>query len=157
GLAKTRLTATTSGEWAARVAHALLLDTVERLSRIEAVRILAFSPRAAGDFFATVARGRFSLAPQTEGDLGQRMVDFIASQFHAGAESVVIVGADSPTLPVAFVEQAFRELEHVDAVIGPAIDSGYYLIGCARRLPPVFDGIGWGTSRVLSDTLKRLA
>jgi rSAM/selenodomain-associated transferase 1 len=157
GLVKTRLAANVSGEWATCVAHAFLLDTVERLSGIEAHRILVFAPPPARAFFAQVTKGRFTLIPQTEGDLGKRMAAFIAEQLHDGVDSVVVVGADTPTLPTAFVERAFRELAEADVVIGPAKDGGYYLIGCARRLPPIFDGIDWGTSRVFSATLKRLA
>jgi glycosyltransferase A (GT-A) superfamily protein (DUF2064 family) len=41
-------------------------------------------------------------------------------------------------------------------VLGPATDGGYYLIGCARGVPPVFDGVGWGGPRVLAETVARL-
>ena len=41
-------------------------------------------------------------------------------------------------------------------VLGPAHDGGYYLIGCGRRLPPVFEEISWGSSRVLAETVERL-
>ena len=42
-------------------------------------------------------------------------------------------------------------------VLGPALDGGYYLIGCGRRLPPVFEGVRWSTNHVLADTVARLA
>src|SRR5205807_4997142 len=58
--------------------------------------------------------------------------------------------------PVEYVERAFAELEHADVVLGPATDGGYYLLGCNRRLPPLFDGVGWGGARVLAETLARL-
>jgi glycosyltransferase A (GT-A) superfamily protein (DUF2064 family) len=41
-------------------------------------------------------------------------------------------------------------------VMGPSTDGGYYLIGCARRVPPLFEGIAWSTSRVLADTMAAL-
>jgi uncharacterized protein len=153
---KTRLAAETSADWAAEVASALLLDTMERLARIDAVRILAYTPTSAQTYFAQIAGDRFRVLPQADGDLGQRMTSFLAGQLEAGVTAAVVVGADSPTLPLRFILQAFQELESADAVIGPTTDGGYYLIGCARRLPPLFEGIAWSTSRVLADTVAAL-
>src|SRR5262249_49411821 len=78
-------------------------------------------------------------------------------QFGAGAASVVVVGTDSPTLPVEHVEQAFVELEDADVVLGPAFDGGYYLVSCGPRRPPIFEGMAWSTDRVLADTVAALA
>ena len=68
-----------------------------------------------------------------------------------------MLGTDSQTVPRAFVEQAFAALAGADVVLGPATDGGYYLIGCARQVPPVFEGVAWGSSRVLAETVGRLA
>ena len=99
------------------------------------------------------------------------MAVFVADQFQASAKAVVLVGTDSPTLPLRFVVQAFQELEKADVVIGPSTDGGYYLIGCTpltalsppggaegrvRELPPVFEGVTWSTSAVLSKTVAAL-
>jgi rSAM/selenodomain-associated transferase 1 len=157
GRVKTRLVAGSSPEWAAAVARAFLEDLVERLSQVAARRVLAFAPPEGEPFFSALVQGRFSLTPQADGDLGRRMAAFFAEQFRSGAGAVVLVGADSPTLPTAFVEQAFTELEHADVVLGPATDGGYYLVGCAGRLPPIFDGPAWGSRRVLAETIDRLA
>jgi rSAM/selenodomain-associated transferase 1 len=152
-------------DWAARVAAAFLLDTVERLARIDAVRVLAFTPWNAHDYFAAISQGRFHLTSQTDGDLGQRMAAFFVEQFRAGGTAAVLVGNDSPTLPLPFIKQAFDELESADVVIGPSTDGGYYLIGCARRatqslprrlVPSLFERIRWSTSMVLADTMAIL-
>jgi rSAM/selenodomain-associated transferase 1 len=156
GQVKTRLASETSAEWAARVASALLLDTVERLARIEAVRVLAFTPPTTERYFANIAKGRFRLTPQGEGELGQRMATFFFEQFQADAATVVLLGTDSPTLPIPFIVQAFEELEGADIVIGPATDGGYYLIGLARSMPDLFQHISWSTSLVLADTIAVL-
>jgi rSAM/selenodomain-associated transferase 1 len=153
GQVKTRLAAQTSAEWAARVAEAFLLDTLERLAPIDAGRVLAFTPASAHGYFAEVCRDRFRITQQTDGDLGRRMAAFFTQQLQTGAAAVVLVGTDSPTLPVSFILQAFQELERSDVVIGPSTDGGYYLIGCARPLPSLFEGIRWSTSLVLADTI----
>src|SRR5262245_23401301 len=151
GEVKTRLAAATSPDFAARVADAFLRDTVHRLAALDVPLILVYTPDDAEFFFADLAKGRFPLAPQGGGDLGHRLSRFVEARFRAGATALVLVGADSPTLPVAFVDQAFRELERCDVVLGPAADGGYYLIGCSRFHPWLFDGITWGTSAVLGE------
>jgi len=157
GQVKTRLAADTSPEWAAAVASAFLLDTLDRLAAIDARRVLAYAPDGAGDFFAEPAAGRFVLVAQGAGDLGRRMANFFGNQFRSGMEAVVLLGTDSPSLPLACVEQAFRELERADLVLGPATDGGYYLVGCARRLPPIFEGVVWSSPHVLAQTVDRLS
>jgi rSAM/selenodomain-associated transferase 1 len=154
GAAKTRLRVGPEG--GARVARAFLLDALTRFSVIDARRFVAFTPADAAEEFADMAAGRWTPVAQGDGDLGRRMATFIADRLAEGAEAVVLVGADSPTLPPAYVEQTFAELRTTDVVLGPATDGGYYLIGCGRRIPPVFDGVDWGTDRVLAQTVARL-
>jgi rSAM/selenodomain-associated transferase 1 len=118
--------------------------------------VLAFAPENAEPYFKNLVQERFHLAPQTNGDLGQRMNDFFNARFQERAEKVVLLGTDSPTVPLDFVDQAFQELEQADVVLGPATDGGYYLIGCSRRLPPIFEGISWSSPQVLCETISRL-
>jgi rSAM/selenodomain-associated transferase 1 len=153
---KTRLAAATSPEWAARVAEAFLLDQIERLTAVSARLVLAFAPASAEKAFANLVAGRFALVSQTTGDLGDRMANFFAAQLQAGAKRVVLLGTDSPTLPLVYVEQAFQGLANADVVLGPATDGGYYLIGSARRLPPLFEHVVWSSSRVLAQTIAQL-
>jgi rSAM/selenodomain-associated transferase 1 len=155
GEVKTRLATASSADWAARVAEAFLLDTLARLDGIDARRVLAFAPADAGPDFERLAGGRFRLWAQGEGDLGARMAAFFREQLSAGGP-VVLVGADSPTLPPEVVGEAFAALGTHDVVLGPAADGGYYLIGCAREVPQLFDGVAWGGGRVLLDTIARL-
>lgn len=97
-----------------------------------------------------------ALAAQGEGDLGARMAAAFAAELAAGGP-VVIVGTDSPSLPPRLVDAAFAALAEVPAVIGPASDGGYYLLGLRGAVPPVFEGIEWGTDTVLARTLAALA
>jgi rSAM/selenodomain-associated transferase 1 len=157
GTVKTRLSTAGDPDGSVRVARAFLLDSVQRLAAVAARRVLAFAPREREREFAAVVAGRFDLVPQEEGDLGQRLDAFVQQQVDAGARAVVMVGTDSPTLPVEHIERAFAELEQADVVLGPATDGGYYLIGCGAACPPIFDDIAWSTSRVLMDTVATLA
>jgi rSAM/selenodomain-associated transferase 1 len=155
GAVKTRLAAGDPAR-GVRVAQAFLLDALERLAAVDARRVLVFAPAEREAEFAAVVAGRFALVPQAAGDLGQRLAAFVEQELDSGAWAVVLVGADSPTLPVAHVDQAFAALEHADVVLGPATDGGYCLAGCGPRRPPLFESIPWGTDRVLAETIAAL-
>ncbi|MBI5116021.1 TIGR04283 family arsenosugar biosynthesis glycosyltransferase [Candidatus Poribacteria bacterium] len=92
--------------------------------------------------------------PQIGSGLGERMAGAFSEAFAEGAEKVVLVGTDCPGLNVSIAEEAFRALRHSDVVLGPASDGGYYLIGLKRVTPQLFDGISWGATEVLEQTLK---
>src|SRR5437773_5455309 len=172
GLVKTRLAAETSPQWAARVSAAFLTDSLDRLAGIDAHRILVYAPREAEEFFSGLARGRFTLMPQAEGDLGQRMAAFFfgagvpklefgnetnfRNEARGSAIKAVLVGLDSPTLPLSYIEEAFAKLEQADVILGPATDGGYYLLGCAGRVPPIFENITWSGPTVLEETVTLL-
>jgi uncharacterized protein len=159
GAVKTRLARETTPEWACTVAAAFLGDTLDRVAAIQAERYIAFAPASARPWFETAAQGRFELQPQVEGDLGQRMQAFFQAQTERGADGSVIIGTDSPTLPVEHIRAALEHFDlGADAVLGPATDGGYYLIGFGHLgAPPIFDGIAWGTAGVLAETARRLA
>lgn len=155
GKVKTRL-ARTLGESHAAMVHAFfVLALLERLKGLGERRLVVFDPPQAERAFQAVVKGPWQLAPQVEGDLGQRMERFLQEGLQA-AERVVLIGADSPDLPLGFIDEAFTALATHDVVLGPSADGGYYLIGIARRVPPVFQGIDWSTAEVWSQTTTRL-
>lgn len=65
--------------------------------------------------------------------------------------------SDSPTLPTAYLQEAFSRLADPqnDAVFGPCSDGGYYLVGARAVHPRLFENITWSTSSVLTDTLAQ--
>ncbi|MGE5232286.1 MAG: TIGR04282 family arsenosugar biosynthesis glycosyltransferase [Deltaproteobacteria bacterium] len=95
--------------------------------------------------------------PQPEGDLGARMLGAIARRCAAGAERVLVIGTDCPDLDARLLETAFARLGRADAVLGPAADGGYYLVGMKRPIPELFREIPWSTPATLSATLARAA
>lgn len=96
--------------------------------------------------------------PQGGGDLGRRM-----GRAFAWAEPgpMLILGADIPDVSRARVWAAFQALGTADAVIGPAEDGGYWLIGLkrvpSRRPPRLFEGVRWSTEQARADTEATLA
>ncbi|MCS6791313.1 MAG: TIGR04282 family arsenosugar biosynthesis glycosyltransferase [Oscillatoriaceae bacterium SKW80] len=90
--------------------------------------------------------------PQTEGDLGERMANAFSSAFRTSKQAILI-GTDCPGLDTAGISEAFEQLQQHELILGPAVDGGYYLIGLKRIIPELFQGICWGTSKVLQQTL----
>ena len=94
---------------------------------------------------------------QGDGDLGARMHRALLRAFAEGAAAAAILGADAPTLPQALVDDAFALLARgADAVVIPAHDGGYVLVGASHPVPALFDGVPRGTPLVL-DATRRLA
>lgn len=87
--------------------------------------------------------------------LNQRLDSVLADLLEQGFEQVIAINADSPTLPVGLLEQAFSHLDdpNVDVVFGPAEDGGYYLIGCKAHHPALVRNVTMSTPTVLQDSL----
>lgn len=95
--------------------------------------------------------------PQGGGTLGDRLPRAVDRAFSSGAESILLLGADSPTLPSSMLDHAIASLNQHDAVLGPCDDGGYYLLGLRRACPALFLDIDWGSSMVARQTRQRAA
>lgn len=104
-------------------------------------------------FADLAARFPVALARQPEGDLGARML----AAFEAADGPALVIGADCPALTPAHLRQAADVLRQVrDAVIIPAEDGGYVLIGSRRPQPALFGEMIWGADSVMTETRGRL-
>lgn len=155
GQTKTRLAESIGSELAAELALAMLEVSLARFAGLADRHVLAYSPPEAHREFESIAGPNWNLEPQSAGDLGQRMRAYFESALGAGAARVILLGSDSPTLPLARIQEAFVALESKDIVLGPSDDGGYYLIG-GRIVPPVFEGIPWSTPEVWRLTVAAL-
>lgn len=115
------------------------------------------APSAEHPFFKLCARKfRLTLHEQCAGDLGARMAHAFASTL-TGAPGALLIGADSPSLRPEDLRRAADALQQgADAVIGPALDGGYVLLGLRRHAPELFRDIEWGSSLVLRQTRANL-
>jgi hypothetical protein len=89
--------------------------------------------------------------------LGERLDNLLTDVLLRGAGRAVVMSSDSPTLPAAYLSQAFTQLSRSDVVIGPTDDGGYYLIGMKKPHPQLLRSVQMSTPQVLEDTLALAA
>jgi len=158
GYAKTRLIPVLGEQGAADLHAKLIHRTVDlavasKLAPVE-LWICGDTGLEFFDAFRDAVGGRIHL--QTGPDLGARMAHAL-EQALRDAAFAVLIGTDCPALDVAHLERACAALtEGADAVLGPAEDGGYVLIGLRRADSRVFEDIAWGTSEVLRQTRERI-
>lgn len=153
GQTKTRLTPPLTPENAALLYECFLKDTLSLMRQVPDTQpIIAFSPAAEKPYFTRLAPD-FELILQLGDDLGERLAHNSSEMLNAGYARVVLIGSDSPTLPVAYVNNALEMLSgSSDIVLGPSDDGGYYLIGLKQPAPRLFLDVRMSTPNVLTDT-----
>lgn len=153
GQVKTRLCPPLMAAEAADLYRESLCETVERLQQgrgYDVVICYAGQRSWFEDHFTNV-----SLMAQQGEHLGERMARALDTFLEHGYRKAVLVGSDSPDLPLANVEQAFTSLEEANLVLGPATDGGYYLVGEAVHHPELFVDIPWSSDQVFDVTLEK--
>lgn len=156
GRVKTRLIPPLTPRRAVRLSAALLRDTLNRVTTLPFTHYLACAPTVDDPFLMACAR-RYGAHPITQGsgNLGTRMQRVVRTLLGRHS-SVLVIGTDSPTMPLDYVERARASLKTVDVVFGPSEDGGYYLVGQRCFDPRLYDGIPWGSGAVLETTLAKL-
>jgi rSAM/selenodomain-associated transferase 1 len=157
GAVKTRLCPPLRAPEAADLARCFLLDAVDRVRSVAGTQpVMAYAPAEARAQFEDVAPG-FTLVPQRGRDLGERQHHLVEDVLALGLEAALVIGADSPTLPREYLDEAVGLVmaPDVDVVLGPTEDGGYYLIGLRAPIPALFENVPWSTPAVLARTLER--
>ena len=159
GASKTRLCPPLSPEGAAALYACFLADVIDRVREAAGlvaglVPGIAFTPADAAAHFAALAP-RFALVPQAGATLGERLDGVLSGALARGFGPVAAVNSDSPSLPAAYLAQAFAALDDpaVDVVLGPCDDGGYYLIGWRRPHPALVRDVAMSAPDTLAQTL----
>lgn len=159
--AKTRLAATLGAEPAAAVYQIMVEKQIRNLP-LEFAATVYFDPPDAGSAMRRwlsplrVAPTPLTFRVQPPGDLGVRIAYAFAAEFALGATAMIVMGGDCPALDTDVLRRAAAALTTHDAVLGPASDGGYYLLGLRAPAPRVFVDIDWSTPAVLEQTRARL-
>ena len=153
GQVKTRLATTISLESAAALYEAMLLDILDQhAAQRDCARALWFAPADARGWFERFAPAGWRILAQDGADLAARMAELF--RFHAdeGFDRIVLRGTDSPTLPLARIDEAFAALERAELTLCPDRDGGYNLIGLRGSCDGLF-ALELSHAGVLSQTL----
>jgi len=159
GRVKTRLARAASPEWAAAFYAAMAEDLLDRLcGGLGADVVVCFTPSSRGpEVRAWLGPERRFLAQRGKG-LGERMANAFADAFSRGYDRAVLTGSDIPGLAPGIVSEAFGALTPGRAVLGPALDGGYYLVGFhgGGFASEVFEESAWGGPGVYARAVERL-
>ncbi len=147
GRVKTRLTPPLSPEQAASLAAAALSDTLAAVAAVRGVRRVLLLDRPGLD-----PPEGFELKPQRGAGLDERL----ANAFTEIGEPALIVGMDTPQVSPRMLDDAVRELRRHDAVLGPALDGGYWAIGLRHPDPAALLGVPMSTAWTAAAQLVRL-
>lgn len=156
GQVKTRLHPFLDPESILRLYTCFLNDSIRKISGVKSADpFIGVYPSDSSGYFSRLQEFPVQVFVQDGKDLGERLSNAFQERFNEGYERVAVIGSDSPSLPIAVIEQALSSEK--DFTIGPSVDGGYYLIGMAGRKPVgVFEGVSWGSDKVLAQTLERV-
>jgi len=157
GQAKTRLIPALGADGAARLQRWLLQQTVAMalVADVGPVTLWCAGDPRHPDFQLCRAFGSVAVRQQPEGDLGVRMLAALRQSPTPGG--TLVIGTDCPAMTATHLRRAAQLMGDHDAVVQPAEDGGYVLIGMNLAAPEAFAGIEWGTERVMDQTRQRLA
>ena len=150
GRVKTRLAAALGSQRAAALYRHWIGQVFAHIQPLRGrVRVIGYFSGAEAHEFAQWEHLADQWWRQPEGDLGTRLAHGFARATDAGG-SIAAIGTDCLDLDVFLLAAAFAQLERHDAVFGPTLDGGYYLVGTSRLLPEFFNGIPWSTPHTLA-------
>lgn len=156
GFAKTRLIPALGPQRAAALARRMLMHTLAQVTAagIGPVEVCVTPSMRHPAWEEIELPAGVTLSNQGSGDLGARLAAAARRVLGAG-EAVVLLGTDCPQLGIDHLRVVARILEAADAVMIPAADGGYVLLGLSRFDPAMFTGITWSTDAVAAQTAHR--
>lgn len=162
GYAKTRLARVLGAEAAARLAARMLAETLREAmaAGIGPVELCCAPDETHPAFRQAVSEHPLALTQQGDGDLGARMQRAFLRALTTH-DRALLIGTDAPALDAMHLRTAAAALQSHAAVVTPAFDGGYALIGLSRAMPTPFDvlfsDMAWSTSNVMAHTRGRLS
>jgi rSAM/selenodomain-associated transferase 1 len=156
GQAKTRLIPRLGAAGAARLQRQLIERALERAQSVRGARVTLWTTADDADTHALAEAARATVRLQQGHDLGARMSNAFAETLD-GTRPMLLIGTDCPVQTGTDLETAIAALREAEAVIQPAEDGGYVLIGMKRFHPALFEQVAWGSATVLATTRARAA
>ncbi|WP_027357821.1 TIGR04282 family arsenosugar biosynthesis glycosyltransferase [Desulforegula conservatrix] len=160
GKVKTRLSSSLGHEQSCLIYQAMLSDLIDKFAfqKLFSCCFYIYPPEAATSFSAEYSLSVDNVLPQKGSDLGGRMFNSFMEQISLGFDQIACFGSDIPAISLDHIDSAFSALSSHDAVLGPAEDGGYYLIGLNKEslCESFFTGIAWSSPSVFSETVSKI-
>jgi rSAM/selenodomain-associated transferase 1 len=151
GQVKTRLAKDIGDELALAIYLQLLQHTLE-ITRDLSFRKFIYYADEVSDYDLWSVPG-YTKRKQNGTDLGERMLNSFKELFEQGFNRIIIIGSDCLQLQTENLQEAIALLESNVAVMGPASDGGYYLLGLTKLYPELFVNKPWSTDQVFAKTI----
>ncbi|WP_350559240.1 TIGR04282 family arsenosugar biosynthesis glycosyltransferase [Psychrobacter sp. CAL346-MNA-CIBAN-0220] len=156
-MAKTRLQPALGSNGAVRMARKLLLHSVEHAVATDYVVELCVSPVPTDPCWQKIdLPNSLRWSAQMEGDLGVRLLN-ASHQALNEYQKIVLIGTDCPSLTAQCIQAAVQQLDQHDAVMIPASDGGYVLLGLKYAHESLFSNMTWSVDSVAAVTQQRIA
>jgi len=156
-MAKTRLIPALGIDGAAQMARRLLLHSVEQAVTTGYAVELCVSPAPTDPCWQTLdLSDTLQWSAQTDGDLGARLLT-ASQQALNEYENILLIGTDCPSLTAQEMQAAVQQLDQHDAVMIPASDGGYVLLGLNGVHESLFSNMTWSVDSVAAVTQQRIA
>lgn len=157
GFAKTRLIPALGQDGAAKLARRMLHETLSSAvdAMVGTVELCVTPDIASPAWVGVDIPEGVEVSAQGEGDLGARLARAAQRGLEYG-EPVILIGTDCIEMSVALLRSAAAAFKHKNAVIHPAVDGGYVLLGLARFHPLLFENMAWSTDKVVAETIGRI-
>lgn len=151
GKVKTRLAKDIGDEKALKVYHLLLKHTLNVTQPLNCSKFVYYADEVHDqDIWNSLG---YTKRLQKGNDLGERMYHSMKEAFDLGFKKVLIVGSDCFQLKTEILDDAILMLDQNTAVLGPAIDGGYYLLALTSLVPDLFYNKAWSTDQVAKQTI----
>jgi rSAM/selenodomain-associated transferase 1 len=152
GKVKTRLAATLGDDKALAVYLRLVNHTQAITEKLAVDKIVYYSHHV--DTEDSWDNETYQKQIQKGNNLGDKLEHAVKHAFDQGYQYVGVIGSDCLELTEEILKNSFLKLQTNDAVIGPAKDGGYYLLGMRKFITEVFKNKKWSTATVGKDTIN---
>src|SRR5688500_17658364 len=130
----------------------MVTDLITRLQQLQPTVDLELHTNEPTDAFPLAG---IATKLQASGNLGDRLRAALAEGLEGGAPAVLVIGSDSPTVPLEHISDLLFGTT-ADVALGPASDGGFYAILCRRTHPALFAGVAWSASTTWAEAAEAM-
>ena len=158
GLSKTRLSPPLRPEECAALSACFIRDVAATIAEVahdgRAIGYAVYTPAGSEAELRALLPPGFRLLPQCEGDFGTRVAAAVRELLAAHA-GVILVNADSPTLPASILRAAVDATRQRRRCAQPCARWWLHLVGLSEFPEQLFTDVPWSTAQVHQTTVTR--